>query len=93
MTEKVREYRLSTQEIKCAKLVSRLLRKSSQIDDWMYSYQNSITIKEKLAQLNMFKMLVDIHEEFQQIDKKYNDDIWFGNINQKVFSFKHKVHK
>ena len=92
MTE-VREYRLSTLEIKCAKLVSRLLRKSSQIDDWMYSYKNSITIKEKLAQLNMFKMLVDIREEFQQIDKKYTDDIWFDNINQKVFSFKHKVHK
>ena len=59
----------------------------------MYSYQNSITVKEELAQLNyMFKMLVDIPEEFEQIGKDYIDNIWFDNIDQKVFSFKHKVH-
>ena len=93
MTEKGREYRLSTLENKRARLISRLLRKSSEIDDLMYSYQNSITVKEELAQLNdMFKMLVDIHEEFKQIDKEYTDDIWFDDIDQKVFSFKHKVH-
>ena len=84
---------MSTLEKKRAKLVSRLLRKSSEIDDLMYSYQNSITVKEELAQLNyMLKMLVDIHEEFEQIDKDYTNNIWFDNIDQKVFSFKHKVH-
>ena len=84
---------MSTLENKRAKLVSRLLRKSSGIDDLMYCYQNSITVKEQLAQLNdMFKMLVDIHEEFEQIDKEYTDNIWFDDIDQKVFSFKHKVH-
>ena len=84
---------MSTLENKRAKLVSRLLRKSSEIDDLMYSYQNSITVKEELAQLNsMFKMLVDIHEEFEQTEKEYTDDIWFDDIDQKVFSFTHKVH-
>ena len=48
----------------------------------MYSYNNSITVKEELAQLNfMFKMLVDIHEEFEQIDKDYTDNIWFDYID------------
>ena len=57
---------MPTLENKRAKLVSRHLTKSSEIDDLMYSYQNSITVKEELAQLNdMFKMLVDIHDEFQ----------------------------
>ena len=32
-------------------MVSRLLRKSSKTHDLMYSYQNSITVKEELAQL------------------------------------------
>ena len=41
---------------------------------------------------DMFKMLVDIHEEFEQIDKEYTNDIEFDNIDQKVFSLKHKVH-
>ena len=35
---------------------------------------------------------MDIHEEFEQIDREYTIDIWFGDIDQKVFSFKHKVH-
>ena len=55
-----------TLENKCTKLVSKHLTKSSEVDDLMYSYQNSITVKEDLAQLNdMFKMLVGIHEEFE----------------------------
>ena len=71
LTEKGRKYRLSTLENERAKLVSRLLRKSSEIDDLVYSYQNGITVKEELAQLNdMFKMFVDIHDEFEQIDKE-----------------------
>ena len=59
MTEKGTEYRLSTLQNKHAKLVSRLLRKSREIDDLMYFYQNSITVKEELAQLNdMFKIFM-----------------------------------
>ena len=62
---------MSTLENKRAKLVSRLLRKSCKIDDLMYYYQNSIIVKEELAQWNgMFKILVDIHEEFEKIDKE-----------------------
>ena len=37
-------------------------------------------------------MLVDIHEEFEEVDKEYTDEIWFDDIAQKVFSFKCKVH-
>ena len=29
---------------------------------------------------------------FRQIDKEYTDDIWFDDIDEKVFSFKHKMH-
>ena len=37
-------------------------------------------------------MLVDIHEEFESIDKEYTDNIWFDDVDQKVLFFKHKVH-
>ena len=40
----------------------------------------------------MFKTLVDIYEEFEQIDQEYTNDIWFGDIDQKVFFFKHRWH-
>ena len=59
----------------------------------MYSHQNSITVKEELAQLNnMFTILVDIHEEREEIDEGYDDEIWFDELDQKIISFNHKVH-
>ena len=64
MTGKGRQYRLAVLEKRQVKLVARTIRKSSEIDDLMYSHQNSITVKEELAQQNeMFRMLVEIHEE------------------------------
>ena len=94
MKETGRKSRLSTLENKSTKQVPRLLRKSSEIDYFMYSYQNSIFFEKQLTQLNdVLKMLVDIYEVFEQIDKEYTDDIWLEYIDKIVFSFKHKVHK
>ena len=76
-----------------SELVSRVIRKSSEIDGLKYSFQNGIAVKEELQQLNdMFKMLVEIHEELENIDDQYTEELWFEDIDQKVFSFKHKVH-
>ena len=78
LTENGREYSFSTLENNCAKLVSILLRKSSEIDDWCIL----ITVKQELVQLSdMFKMLVDIHEKFEHIDKEYTGNTWFDNID------------
>ena len=38
-------------------------------------------------QLNMFKTLIEIHEELENIDDQHTDKLWFEN-----FSFKHKEH-
>ena len=93
LTEKGKEYKMALLEKRRSKLVSRVIRKSSKIDDLMYSFQNGIAVKEELQQLNdMFKMLVELHEELENIDDQYTDELWFEDIDQKVFSFKHKVH-
>ena len=92
MTEK-RSIRWLFLEKKRSKLISREIRMSSEIDDLMYSSQNGIAVKEELEQLNdMFKMLVEIHEELENIDDQYTDKLWFEDIDLKLFSFKHKVH-
>ena len=92
MTEKGRQYQLAVLEKRRAKLVARTIRKSSEIDDLMYSYQTSITVKEELAQLNdISRMLVEMHEGQEEINEEYDDEIWFVNMDQKIFSFKHKV--
>ena len=60
----------------------------------MYSFQNDIAVKERLQQLNdMFKMLAEIHEELDSIDDQYIDELWFEDIDQKLFSFMRKIHK
>ena len=73
---------------------SKVIRKSSVVDDLMYSFQTGITVKEELQQLNdMLKMVVEIHEELENIDNQYTDELWFEDIDQKLFSFMCKVHK
>ena len=90
MTEKGRQYWLAVLEKRQAKLVAR---SSSEVDDLMYSYQNCITAKEDLEQLNnMFTMVVEIHHEQEEIDEQYDDEIWLDDMDQKIFSFKKKVH-
>ena len=59
----------------------------------MYSHQNTITVKKELAQLNnMFRMLIEIHEEQEEIDEEYDDELWFNDMDETIFSFIHKVH-
>ena len=72
-------------EKKRSKLVSRVIRKSREIEDLMYSFQNGIAVKEESQQLNMFKMLVEIHEELENIDDQNTHELWFEDIDQKVF--------
>ena len=76
-----------------SKLVSRVIRKSNEVDDLMYSFQNGITAKEELEQVNdMFKILVETYEESESIGDQYTNELWFEDIDQKVFSFTCKVH-
>ena len=50
-------------------------------------------MKEELAQINdMFRILVEIHEEQEEIDQAYHNEIWFDDMDQKIFSCKHKVY-
>ena len=86
MTKKAKQYRLAVLEKRQAMMVVRTIKKSIEIDDFVYSYQNSITVKEELMQLNdMFRMLVEIHEENEEINEEYGDEIWFMIWIRKFF--------
>ena len=74
------------------KTVARTIRKSSDIDDLMDSYQNSIAVKKKTGTTDMFRILVEINEEKEEIDKEYDDEIWSDDTDLKILSFKQKVH-
>ena len=91
MTEKEREYRKEILDKKRTNLVSRIIRKSSEIDVLLYSHQNDVTVNEELAQLSeIFKLLEDINQEMIKLDDDYTEELWFTDIDEKVFSFKNK---
>ena len=46
LTENRREYRISILDKKKSSSVSRIVRKSSKINDLLYSYQNATTVKD-----------------------------------------------
>ena len=77
MTDKGREYRKKILDKKRTNLVSRINRKSVEIDVLLHSHQN-VTVKKELAQLS---------EIFN-----CTEELWFTDIDEKVFSFKHKIH-
>ena len=92
MTDKGREYRKKILDKKRTNLVSRSNRKSIEIDDLLYSHQN-VTVKKELAQLSeIFKLIEDINQEMIELDDNYTEELWFTDIDEKVFSFKHKIH-
>ena len=93
MTDKGKEYRKGILDKKRTNLVSRIIRKSSWTDVLLYSHQNDVTVKEELAQLNdIFSLIEDIHQEMIELDDNYTEELWFTDIAEKVFSFKHKIH-
>ena len=63
MTDNGREYRKTVLYNKMTSLVSRITRKSNEIEDLLYSHQNEITVKEKLSQLSaIFKLIEEINQ-------------------------------
>ena len=92
MTDKGREYRKKILDKKRTNLVSRINRKSIEIDVLLYSHQN-VTVKKELAQLSeIFKLIEDINQEMIELDDNCTEELWFTDIDEKVFSFKHKIH-
>ena len=63
MTDNGREHRKTVLYNKMTSLVSRITRKSNEIEDLLYSHQNEITVKEKLSQLSdIFKLIEEINQ-------------------------------
>ena len=74
LTLKEREYRISIREKKKSSLVFRIIRKSSETNDFLYSHQNPTTVQGELAQLNnIFKLIVEVNDEMTEIDVNYSE--------------------
>ena len=71
MTDKGKGYRKKILDKKRTNLVSRIIRKSSEIDVLLYSHQNNVTVKKESTQLSdTFKLIEDINQEIVDSDDK-----------------------
>ena len=69
-TDKGMEYRKVILDKKRTNLVSRIIRKSSEIDVLLYSHQNDVNVKDQLAQLSeIFNLIEDINQEMIKLDE------------------------
>ena len=85
----------STLYKKRKKMNSRLLRQASGIDDLMYTQKNMVTEEVEVTQYDyIFKQVLLVHAEYSLLDEpdKYNDDEWFEEVDERVFTFKHNFH-
>ena len=55
-------------------------------------YKNYVAVKEEMMQFDdKFEMLVEVHEEMLELQGGSNEAAWSGDIDEKVFAFRHKV--
>ena len=58
----------------------------------LYSSTNTSAFKEQLNQLDdLFQIIESIQKEMITLDPSYNDDDWFEQLDEKVFSVKHNI--
>ena len=79
-----------------SQLHKRLMRTSSIIDDLLYSKQNLTVVKENLGQADdVFKLLTEVHQQNCKLlseEEQHADNQWFEDVDEKVFSFKHRAY-
>ena len=96
MTEKGCQFKISTLLEDISRINKRIIRKSGAINDLLYSTKNSLSVEEELAQFDdIFKQLIKVHNEYLSIEvngnEKEKQNQWFDEVDDHVFSFKHKV--
>ena len=95
-TEKGLQYQRSVLMDRRSQLHKRLMRKSSIIDDQLYSKQNLTVVKENLGQFDdIFKLPTEVHkQQWKQLseEEQHTDNQWFKGVDEMVFSFKHRVY-
>ena len=95
-TEKGLQYQRSVLMDRRSQLHKRLMRKSSIIDDLLYSKQNLAVVKENLGQFDdVFKLLTEVHQQHCKLlseEEQHVDNQWFEDADEMVFSFKQYVY-
>ena len=95
-TEHWQAYQTSQSEDRRMTLHSRLLRKSSAVDELLYSVRNVEAVRKQMLQIDdVFKILIEVHREYNSLlplEMQEQDEDWFDDIDEKMMSFKNRIH-
>ena len=90
------EYQSSQLEKKRSRLYSRLIRKSSAVNDLLYSPSNAEVVREQMFQVDdLFKIVTEVHKEYNAllpVEQQNKDEDWFDEIDASMLHFKQKIH-
>ena len=96
LTEKIREFQLDELEIKQSNLHRKMTRKTSTVEDMLYSFKNTEAVREQLHQFDdIFKMMLDVQKSYNSLlppAEQQRDEEWFDDLDHNVCSFKQRVH-
>ena len=91
-TEKGLSYKISLLQERRKRQTKTILTQSGEIKEMWNSHKNYVTVKEEMMQFDdKFEMLVEVHEEMLELQGCSNEAAWFGDIDEEVFAFRHKV--
>ena len=79
-----------------SRINKKMIRKFGAINNLLYSTKNSVTVEEELAKFDdLFKQLMKVHNVYLSAEvngnEKEKQNQWFDEVDERVFSFKHKV--
>ena len=90
------EYQLFQLEGKKSRLYRRLIRKSNEFNDLLYSARNFEKVKEQMLQVDdLFKMVTEVHKEYNAllpVEQQGKDEDWFDEIDDSMLQFNQKIH-
>ena len=75
---------------------SRIIKKSSAVDELLQSSRNVKAVQEQMKQTDdKFKMLMEVHKEYNSLlilEMQEQDEEWFDDVDENMLSFKNKIH-
>ena len=88
LAEKGLQYRLELLRERRRKPYGKLLRRSSMMDEMVYSWVNATAIREEMDQFNdTIKLFMSAHEEYQSLltdEEQAADSEWYDQFDEKV---------
>ena len=96
MTEKVRGFQLDELERKWSYLHKKMTRKTNTVEDMLYSFKNTESVREQLQQLDdIFRKMLDVQKSLNSLlppAEQQRDEEWFDDLDRNICSFKQRIH-